>query len=140
MQMKIAIFLGMDNGQMLKAWDKFIVDTKAKGIRWPEVSSNNEAIPAVVNANYADSVIQDFIESKEFFAIITHSEDFFNRFRLRVAEGKLSKENVEIHWVKDDMVEIINIDNHGGLTTWPRGLFDNQSNELYNIIKSRKKK
>jgi hypothetical protein len=69
------------------------------------------------------------------FLIETHSENFLLRLRRRVAEGTLAPEKVRIYWVDDSQGEgsrIVPIEvlRDGEVSTWPKGVFSEDFEEL----------
>jgi hypothetical protein len=77
------------------------------------------------------------------FFIETHSENFILRIRRRIAEGKLSPNDVIIYWINYDLkhgepLQEITITKNGEVDNWPRGVFSEDFDELINLRKAQK--
>lgn len=90
-----------------------------------------------VHGEIADLYIEAVLRSQARFLIETHSENFILRIRRRIAErtSPLTPEQVAIYWVNDDprvypRVRRINLDEHGGVDFWPKGVFAEDLDEV----------
>lgn len=80
---------------------------------------------------------QYIANANDVFNIIieTHSESMFTRLRLRVKQGVIDKNRVHIYWFEKDMnFQEIKIDKNGELDYWPKNFFDQQYNDLMELI------
>lgn len=69
------------------------------------------------------------------FLIETHAENFLLRIRRRIAEGVIPAEQVALYWVDDSQgkgstVRHIEITPSGDVSTWPRGVFSEDVEEV----------
>ncbi len=65
----------------------------------------------------------------------THSENFVLRLRRRVAEGRLNNADVNLYYVDHDhSVRKIHIDETGGVSGWPTGVFEADVDEAQAIL------
>jgi hypothetical protein len=69
------------------------------------------------------------------FLIETHSENFILRIRRRIAEGTLDVGRVGIYWVddkprSDSQIEPITLYPNGDVSSWPRGVFAEDFDEV----------
>lgn len=72
------------------------------------------------------------------FVVETHSENFLLRLRRRIAEGRLNKEDLALYYVNNrHKVERIQVDRHGMVETWPRGVFQYDVDEAEAILAAR---
>ncbi|GAB3653729.1 DUF3696 domain-containing protein [Actinocorallia lasiicapitis] len=74
------------------------------------------------------------------FLIETHSETFLLRLQRRVAEGKLSPDDIVLYYVDHDgsaaNVRRINIDEYGNVDFWPEGIFEESFQEAKALSKA----
>ena len=88
----------------------------------------------------ADLFIENMAGHKS-FVVETHSEHFINRMRLRVAEGKINKDDVAIYYIscgEDGFVSRrVDIADDGSYEMYPDGFFDESYQESKKIMMSR---
>lgn len=74
------------------------------------------------------------------FLIETHSETMLLRLRRRIAEGRISSDDVAIHFVDhsagSSQVRRINIDDLGNLDYWPSGVFSEDFEETKKLAEA----
>lgn len=88
-----------------------------------------------VHGDLADLYIEAVHRSAIRFLIETHSENFILRIRRRIAERSLRPADVAIYWINDDAhasprVQRIGLDEHGGVDSWPKGVFAEDLDEV----------
>jgi hypothetical protein len=88
-----------------------------------------------VHGDLADLYIEAVHRSATRFLIETHSENFILRIRRRIAERSLRPADVAIYWINDDAhasprVQRIGLDEHGGVDSWPKGVFAEDLDEV----------
>jgi hypothetical protein len=88
-----------------------------------------------VHGDLADLYIEAVHRSATRFLIETHSENFILRIRRRIAERSLQPTDVAIYWINDDAqasprVQRIGLDEHGGVDSWPKGVFAEDLDEV----------
>jgi len=77
----------------------------------------------------------------------THSDHVLNGIRLAVHDGKLNKNDVQLHYFQriekegQAMSEVVSprIDRNGRIDRWPEGFFDEWENILYALLKPAEK-
>ncbi|RKH52495.1 AAA family ATPase [Corallococcus llansteffanensis] len=87
------------------------------------------------HGDLADLYIQAAQQPGARFLIETHSENFILRIRRRLAEGKFDVSRVGIYWVDDaprpgSLIEPINLYSNGDVSSWPRGVFAEDFDEV----------
>ncbi|WP_345707214.1 AAA family ATPase [Kitasatospora paranensis] len=86
------------------------------------------------HAAIADLYVDAVQESQVRFLVETHSENFLLRLRRRVAERKLSPDDVKIYFVEQAegaaTLRKIEVDALGNLDYWPRGVFAEDFEEV----------
>ena len=87
------------------------------------------------HCDVADLYVEAIKSSGARFLIETHSENFILRLRRRIAEGKLSKDDVIIYWIEDrddseSRITPIHIDKDGGVDRWPKSVFSEDFEEV----------
>ncbi|NVJ09461.1 AAA family ATPase [Myxococcus sp. AM001] len=96
------------------------------------------------HGDLADLYIEAVKQPRSRFLIETHSENFILRLRRRIAEGTLDSKLVGLYWVNDEprpgsRVEPISIDSAGGVSSWPRGVFAEDFEEVRAIRSAQRK-
>jgi predicted ATPase len=67
--------------------------------------------------------------------IETHSENFILRLRRRIAEKRLRPENVGLYYLNEShQLHQIKLDESGGTTDWPTGIFESDIEEARAIV------
>ncbi|MBP9152246.1 MAG: DUF3696 domain-containing protein [Flavobacteriales bacterium] len=74
----------------------------------------------------------------------SHSEHLIRRIQRRVAEGKISPEDVAIYFIHQDRngakMESLNIDLFGNVTNWPENFFGDELEDLMAMTEAARKK
>ncbi|MFI0722239.1 DUF3696 domain-containing protein [Streptomyces sp. NPDC021224] len=95
----------------------------------PELHLHPSAHAAIADL-YVDAVRQSQVR----FLVETHSENFLLRLRRRIAERKLTPEDVKIYFVEQvegsASLRKIEVDTLGNLDYWPRGVFSEDFEEV----------
>ncbi|MFI6540841.1 DUF3696 domain-containing protein [Nonomuraea sp. NPDC050547] len=82
----------------------------------------------------ADLYIRAIRNERVRFLVETHSETFLLRLRRRVAEGALNAEMIAFYFVDSDgessVIKQINIDEYGNVDYWPKGIFEENFEEV----------
>ncbi|MDX3107440.1 DUF3696 domain-containing protein [Nonomuraea angiospora] len=82
----------------------------------------------------ADLYIRAIRNERVRFLVETHSETFLLRLRRRVAEGKLNADKIAFYFIDSDgessTVKKINIDEFGNVDYWPKGIFEENFEEV----------
>ncbi|MFE4641121.1 DUF3696 domain-containing protein [Streptomyces sp. NPDC056730] len=86
------------------------------------------------HASIADLYIDAAQESNVRFLVETHSENFLLRLRRRVAENRLSAEDLRVYFVEQiegsAFLRKIEVDALGNIDYWPRGVFAEDFEEV----------
>jgi len=89
-----------------------------------------------VQSRLADLLL--FARNDVHCVIETHSEYLLMRARLRVAEGRVTPEMVDVLFVEQEhgvsTFEYLSVDDFGDLSRWPNGFFDTQEIESMRLI------
>ena len=71
----------------------------------------------------------------DIYILETHSESMFTRLRVRIKQGAIDKNRVHIYWFEKGMnFQEIKIDKNGELDPYPKGFFDQLTNDLMELI------
>lgn len=87
-------------------------------------------------AALADLYVDTVVDSGSRVLVETHSENFLLRLRRRVAEGRLSPDQVALYWVDEttdasaSTVRPIEIGRDGSVEQWPSGVFSESYDEV----------
>lgn len=88
------------------------------------------------HAALADLYVDTVVESGSRVLVETHSENFLLRLRRRVAEGRLSPDDLALYWVDEaadastSTVRQIEIGRDGSVAQWPSGVFSEGYDEV----------
>ena len=90
------------------------------------------------HANIAELLLHNLAGPERPLIIETHSEMLLLRARRWVAEKRLATEDVLVYWVhtqqdRGSILQKIRIDEHGGLSDWPSGVFTESYEEILAI-------
>jgi predicted ATPase len=89
-----------------------------------------------VHGAMADLVIASALKSQ--VIVETHSENFLLRLRRRIAEKRLSREDVILYFVDEaHHVHEIALDEFGATTNWPVGVFESDVEEARAIVEAK---
>lgn len=77
------------------------------------------------------------------YILETHSENIILRIRKLIVQGKLSKDDVVIYWINDELrpgsrIKEILIDEDGDISEWPKGVFSEDYEEVLAIREAQK--
>jgi AAA15 family ATPase/GTPase len=91
------------------------------------------------HGNMAELFVDTMEKGKKHYMIETHSQNFVLRLRRLVAEGKLSKDDLQIYFVDFDEelhesnLKAIKVHDDGGVDNWPKGVFSEAFDETIAI-------
>lgn len=114
-----------------------LVDVSFLTIEEPELHLHPAAHGAIADLVVAAANRKDSNQ----ILIETHSENFILRLRRRVAEGLLRPEQLRLLWFeqtakKGSVVRQIDVQEDGSVSSWPRGVFAEDLQEVQGIIRA----
>lgn len=111
------IFLGLDNGALVAAAALHLdAHPEHRSCFWPEVSSGFPLHPQK-HGDLADEILA----TRSPTVVVTHSDVFVLRVRRRIAEGTLSADDVDLHWIGADGSDTaIPLNSRGTPAWWPK--------------------
>lgn len=89
-----------------------------------------------VHGDMADLVLR--CAEKTQLIVETHSENFLLRVRRKIAEGRISKDDIALYYIDEAHSVIkISLDEYGGTDNWPTGVFESDIEEAGAIVEAR---
>jgi len=87
-----------------------------------------------IHADLADVLIDVIKERKLQFVIESHSEHFLRRIQRRIAEEKISSDDVRLYFCRlekgESKLEKLKTDKYGNITNWPEDFFGDEIGDL----------